>query len=251
MLTKFSPSTKSPDADLGPPAPLLGACATLKELLQAHQISLSESDLYGDALPLKDLQDGSNDFSRVIQRFVDPLCALWTRMSLDIAQKRPRGKSEEESEWDTQLFIINCTGYVKSILDPYQFAAQSVAQLEEDLETRLQSLVEALYKRLLADSGLVKAAGGDANQSQLQEALDSFEAFLSSPSLLASPRLNLLNVPARRTAVQQQALARLASDYDGMVKREKADNSSTPSTPRRSPEELRILLGISPADGTA
>jgi hypothetical protein len=242
--------TQSPDADLGPPPPLLGACATLKELLQAHQISLSESDLFGDALPLKDLKDGSTDFSRVIERFVDPLRALWTRMSLDIAQKRPRGKSEEESEWETQLFIINCTGYVKSVLDPYQFAKQSVVQLDQDLEKRLQGLIEAHYRRLLVDSGMSRAIGGEADQSQVGKALDSLEAFLSSPSLLASPRLSLLNVPARRISVQQQALARLANKYDEMVKREKEGDGSTTSPSRRSPEELRILLGISPANGT-
>jgi hypothetical protein len=230
---------------LGPPPPLLGASATLKELLHAHQISLSESDLFGDSLPLKDVKDSdgsATDFSRVIQRFVDPLSTLWIRMSLDITQKRPRGKSEEDSQWDTQLFVINCIGYVKSILEPYQFAADSLLQLNQDMQKRLQDLIEVHYKQLSLESGLGKQEINE--KPQVTQALDSFERFLSSPNLLASPRLNLLNVPARRLMVQQHALARLANDYDTLVEREKESDSSTS---RRSPEELRILLGIPPS----
>lgn len=235
---------QSPDSDLGPPAPLIGACVTLKELLHAHQISLSESDLFGDSLPLKDVTDtdgSATDFSKVIQRFIEPLSALWIRMSLDIVQKRPRGKSEEDGQWDTQLFVINCVGYVKSILESYQFAEESLSQLDQDMQKRLQDLVVAHHKRLCIESGLGKGLVEEKDE-QVTQALDSFEDFLSSPHLLASPRLNLLNVPARRLMVQQHALARLANDYDTLVLRERDSH-----TARKSPEELRILLGIPPS----
>ncbi|MCO5586516.1 hypothetical protein L7F22_040456 [Adiantum nelumboides] len=45
---------QTPESDLGPSPPLLGACATLKELLAVHQSTLSEQDLFGDTLPLRD-----------------------------------------------------------------------------------------------------------------------------------------------------------------------------------------------------
>ncbi|UZJ55326.1 hypothetical protein CBS101457_004646 [Exobasidium rhododendri] len=233
---------QSPDADLGPPPPLLGAGATLKELLTVHQTSLSESDLFGDSLPLKDLS-GSNDevatdFSRVIARFVEPIMTLCTRMSSDIVRKRPRGKTEAESEWETSVFMINCLGYLHSILDPFEFAAETSKQVEIKLEQRLESLIESHHKILLRESGLTESRV----TSDIVNSLDSFETFLSTPSLLASPRLSLLSVPTRRSAVHAKALALLASDYEALVKAEQAGDEKRKA--RRSPEEIQILLGI-------
>lgn len=189
---------------------------------------------------MKDLQEAgeSTDFFRVIQRFVDPLFKLCTRMSLDIVQKKPRSKSIEDAEWDTQVFLINCLGYVQSILESFEFAASSIVKIDQELQSRLQALVESLYRKLSIDSGLSK--GEDSKQ--IASALDSFEAYLSSPTLLASPRLSLLNFPARRSAVQQKALVLLANDYDAMVKKE--DRNKAAISSRRSPQELRLLLGI-------
>lgn len=160
-------------------------------------------------------------------------------MSLDIVQRKPRGKSIQDCEWDTQVFMINCLGYIQSILEPFEFAEKSIAKIDFELQTRSQTLIEALYKRLSTDSGLAK--GQDVNQ--IAGALDSFQSYLSSPSLLASPRLQLLNAPARRSTVQQKALVLLANDYDAFVKKEQKDSNAA-STTRRSPEELRVLLGI-------
>lgn len=237
-LSRFQ---QSPESDLAPPPPLLGTCATLKELLNVHQTSLSESDLFGDLLPLKDLDssDESTDFSRVIQRLVTPMLALCSRMSNDIVQKRPRGKKEHEAEWEKEVFMINCLGYVQSILEPYEFAARSVRQVEADLETRIAILIDAHYKSLSQESGISRVGETAAEVGKMFEA---FEAFLSSPLLLGPPRLGLLSAPARRSAVHANALARVADDYEALVKREQ--NSSKALVARKSPQEIRILLGL-------
>lgn len=248
-----------PDEDLAPPAPVLGATATLKELLTVHQVSLSEADLFGDALPLKDLpSEEMRDFGSVIARLTEPILSLCTRMADSLLASKARSEPEEEAQWERDIFLINCLNYVKGVLELHHFAARSIGRVEEDLEQHIEELTKRHYVQLCAESGLDPVCRamteGEQDGAQLakagvmQRSLSDFESFLGSPTLISSPHLDLLNSPTTRAAVHSRALELVARDYERVVARYKADvrtkGAPESEVPLRDAAQIRLLLGI-------
>lgn len=136
--------TGLPDDDLSAPPPVLGATATLKELLAVHQASLSEAELYGDTLPLKDLAEHeARDFASVIQRLVEPIHAMCKRMAQAHVERRARSKTEADARWESEIFLANCLSCVKGVAEPFTFMRRTVAQLDREVEEHLDALTLA------------------------------------------------------------------------------------------------------------
>lgn len=76
--------------------------------MKVHQTSLSEADLFGEALPLKDLSQGeAHDFGNIIQHLIQPILSLCERMGDAHISKRSR-KKELDLKWEREIFHINC-----------------------------------------------------------------------------------------------------------------------------------------------
>lgn len=243
-----------PEADLSPPAPVLGASATLKELLSAHQASLSEADMFGDALPLKDLPpDESRDFGLVLSRLIEPIMDVCARMG-DALLNASRGRGnevEEKAQWKRDIFLINCLNYVKSVIEFHHFAARSVGRIEEDLDQHVEELIKRHYTQLSIESGLdsIGRAVEDEGQKKVEvdsdlikRSLDKFEEFLGSPTLISSTHLDLLDAPTTRTIVHSRALELVARDYERIE--EYLKPLTNESINLRHASQVRLLFGV-------
>jgi hypothetical protein len=242
--------------DLSVPAPVLGATATLKELLAAHQASLSEADLFGDALPLKDLKaDELRDFSAIVERLATPILLLSRRLADTFTTDRTKGKADEKAQWRKSIFSLNCLAHLKAVLEPYHFTAKSMAIIDESLDQAFEDLVNMHHKNLCSESGLDEfniilersSPLVDSDAGQILAALTDFESFLGSPSLISSPDLNLLNSPTLRANVHSKALELVARDYERMTGALQGSNTTMKGledVPIRDPIQIRLLLGI-------
>ena len=72
-----------------------------------------------------------NDFSRLLEKAVDPAVEMCER----VADLRKGSTS-----WDRDIFLINCLGYLEHTLEVYPFTKERV----EMLETRIQQHVESM-----------------------------------------------------------------------------------------------------------
>lgn len=139
--------------DLSPPPPLLGSSSTLKELLTLHQAAVADDEdlaiskasnsnpLPSDpsqAPPTSASASNSNElfvfkFETVLEKLVEPMLSMCLRIAqdqIDLDERRNgRYKKDskvyqemtDKSKWESQVFLINCEGYVKVSLSIWLF----------------------------------------------------------------------------------------------------------------------------------
>lgn len=268
---------QTPESDLGPSPPLLGACATLKELLAVHQSTLSEQDLFGDTLPLGD-DDGNDaagkeagnvasDIGPVLARLVDAMLELCVRCAdtlLPASSRRkqsngaakelldPNASVDEDSmsHWNRSIYLLNCLMHMRTaVVEPYESTLRSTkVKVDRELTRLLADLTGRHHRHLARQSGLSVLVmqpakrGEEKEWKRMQSALETF--LNSGAALLASPELRLLQSPSARSAVHGNALKHLADDYKTLVETDSAPSSTTQELNLRTVEEVRVLLGV-------
>ncbi|KDQ13474.1 hypothetical protein BOTBODRAFT_111408 [Botryobasidium botryosum FD-172 SS1] len=231
-----------PEADLSPPLALRDTSQVLRDIMSVYDSSLLEA-------PAQDQMQ-----AQILDAIVDPALEMCKRM---FAMRR------DGTKWDRAVFLINCTVFLQTVLQPYEFTKTHVASLEEEVNESVQILVDEHYALLLQESGLApiiesintKPADrplshiASADSSSVTSALSNFDAFLSTLDVISSPRLTLLSVPRLVTKVHRAALARIGRAYGTVCEAvKKAENryefASTLLGSRRPFGQMSVLWQV-------
>ncbi|KAE8271683.1 hypothetical protein A4X09_0g624 [Tilletia walkeri] len=240
-----------PESDLSPPAPLLGACSTLKELLTLHLSASEEDALYQPSPKLAPStanrsiaeEPALSDFCHIVKKLVDPILKMCDQMAeslrINIARRsvgsvsrlgvsfsgrgaaasKPKADSESGEEWEVVVFLANCWSYVLLTLEPYDFVQVKVQELNERIEEKAEVLTKLYYRYLLSQSGLAPLTAGDGEKvlspAEVDKHLSNLDKFLASPSaiLISHSSLSKLQPAYLRNGINGRALALLADAY--------------------------------------
>lgn len=253
--SRLTRAVEAPQQDLAPPASLLGAIATLKELLSAHAASRAEAS----AVAHSQNSQGSSKTSD--EAFNDAVTQLITAMlevigkteQMTAAGGRNVQRNPSQAPAHAAVFRLNCIERILDSLASYDFAASIAEPLRERQEQTKTQLIEADHQELRSQSGLLPLAidvRGDTSISPeaIQQGLQTFhDSFLTSAAdselILDSRLLSRLSSPRTREALHQSALDLLATDYEGLLARRTEQGGD--STKWRSAAEVRMLLGLS------
>ncbi|KAJ9125577.1 hypothetical protein QFC22_000539 [Naganishia vaughanmartiniae] len=230
-----------PEPDLAPPMALHDSSATLHEIMSVYDTSLVDEG------------DREADFAQILQAAVDPLVKMCQHM-VDIW---PKG-----TEWEKNIFMINCSLYLQHVLEPYAFTSQRVAELQEQIDSRITALKQEHYRLLSEQSGLnliVAAMDGredpetplsrlaGAEPKAISQAMKSFESFLASLDIMTSSSLARLTSARIASDIHRFALDKIAKDYERTYSAVlKKDNKyEFPSTLlSRDPQDVYMLMGL-------
>ncbi|PWN39100.1 oligomeric complex COG6 [Ceraceosorus guamensis] len=263
-----------PQADLRAPPPLLGASSTLKELLAVHHSSISEQDQFGNALPLMgqsraptgpsqpDEAREADPMERVLSKLVDPMLEMCARMA-EVHIKKVSRKSESLANWEAAIFLCNCFAHVKTILEPYAFAAMATDKILSCIRDQIKDLITAHHGQLKKESGLeplltaiearptgaTLASQTASSPAAVRSCLSTFDVFLNSSSLVDPAPLKPISDPSIRSQIQSGALHLLARDYEIIVAELRKEDGAPASDAnsallQRSPMDVRLLLGL-------
>lgn len=116
-----SSDNQPPDANLTPPLALRDACQILREIIQVYDSSLV------------DPADRSNStaFSELLGKAVDPAVEMCEQMA-DLRKG--------VTDWDKDIFLINCLGYLQQTLTNVPFTAERVTDLERKIQLHVESM---------------------------------------------------------------------------------------------------------------
>lgn len=76
-------------------------------------------------------RDSSASFALLLEKAVDPAVEMCERM----AELR-----KGATDWDKDIFLINCLGYLQQTLVSVPFTQERVADLEEKIEKHVESM---------------------------------------------------------------------------------------------------------------
>ncbi|KAJ9109232.1 hypothetical protein QFC21_000561 [Naganishia friedmannii] len=230
-----------PEPDLAPPMALRDSSATLHEIMSVYDTSLVDEG------------DREADFAQILRAAVDPLVKMCQHM-VDIW---PKG-----TEWEKNIFMINCSLYLQHVLEPYAFTSQRGAELQEQIDSRISTLKQEHYRLLSEQSGLklIVAAMNDkddpetplsrlpgAEPKAISQAMKSFEAFLTSLDIMTSSSLARLSSARIASDIHRFALDQIGKDYERTYSAvlNKDNKYEFPSTLlSRDPEDVYMLMGL-------
>lgn len=249
-----------PDADLRPPASLLGAIGTLKELLSSHassnmEASTSPSSTADNGAAADDGLNVATDrllkcMTDLVDKTADRLQACGGR---DIGGSKAKAKgtqSVNRTDRNAAVFRLNCLERILDATAAYDIAAESLARVRQDVRDTKDQLVEVEHDELLSQSGLkglmAAASAGPAPTTEVvEQARSQFDAtFLqtSSAIVVSSPLLSRLVSSKARAEIHQQALEAFARDYDKVYSQ--VAHGHKGGSGWRTPAEMRLLLGV-------
>jgi hypothetical protein len=136
LHVRFSPQYQShtdvqpPDASLTPPLALRDACQILREIIQVYDSSLVDQADRSD----------SATFSQLLGKAVDPSVEMCERMA-DLRKGA--------TNWDKDIFLINCLGYLQTTLTSVPFTAERVEDLEKKIQLHVESMTYEHVSRSL------------------------------------------------------------------------------------------------------
>lgn len=144
-----------PDSTLTPPLALRDTCQILREILGVYDASLVDE------------ADRESDFAKVLDRAVDPVVEMCERMaemravpssgggSSGSAAVPPAGSAGSTAEWEKDIFMVNCLGYLvvsplpprrcalltpQHTLENWPFTTAKVERLEKMIQRHLESM---------------------------------------------------------------------------------------------------------------
>ncbi|KAF8340617.1 oligomeric complex COG6-domain-containing protein [Cantharellus anzutake] len=211
-----------PNSDLLPPLPLRDFAQVLREIMTIYSSSLLEDDLPNSKREQDKLREG---FERMLDAAIDPCLEMCKRMS-----ELKKGATV----WEKETFLINCSTFLESLFQPFDFARGRVAKLDGLINGHVEHLVQEHFTTLLRESGLAPISETlatkptetplslmpTASSTALTSALAHFDKFLSSPTLLTSshsPNLSLISSPRLSSLIHRQTLERLGEAYHAIV----------------------------------
>lgn len=118
---EHSIDAQPPDANLTPPLALRDACQILREIIQVYDSSLVDPADRSD----------SEAFSQLLGKAVDPSVEMCERMA-DLRKGA--------TDWDKDIFLINCLGYLQTALTSVPFTAGRVIELEKKIQLHVESM---------------------------------------------------------------------------------------------------------------
>ncbi|RSH94849.1 Golgi transport complex subunit 6 [Saitozyma podzolica] len=228
-----------PDATLTPPLALRDTCQILREIIAVYDSSLVDES------------ERETDFAKLLEKAVDPAVEMCNKMA----------EMRKGSEWERDIFLINCLGYLEHTLEAYPFTAPRVDLLEEQIQRHVESMTYEHHGKLLEQCGLapimktIRTRPADTPLSRLPAtspkpltlALTTFSTFLTSIDVLSSPRLALLSSPALAEKIHRTALARISQAYGEVCERvldKKEGYEFAETLLRRGREEVAVALGV-------
>ena len=110
-----------PDATLTPPLALRDACQILREIIQVYDTSLVD--------PAD--RSTSSTFAVLLGKAIDPSVEMCERM----AELR-----KGATNWDKDIFLINCLGYLQQTLNNVPFTTERTSELEKKIQTHVESM---------------------------------------------------------------------------------------------------------------
>lgn len=120
-----------PDATLTPPLALRDACQILREIIQVYDTSLVD--------PAD--RSNSSTFAVLLGKAIDPSVEMCERM----AELR-----KGATDWDKDIFLINCLGYLQQTLTNVPFTTERAADLDKKIQRHVESMT---YEHVSGDDG--------------------------------------------------------------------------------------------------
>ncbi|WVQ77320.1 hypothetical protein IAR50_007004 [Cryptococcus sp. DSM 104548] len=246
----------APDNTLSPPPSLREAVLVLRELLTVHSSSLLD--------PADQAEVEQDEVDKLLTKAVGPCVEMCERMaemrkSTVGAGKRGRG----EGEWERDVFMVNCLGYLEHTLEQFDFTGKMLDGLDDKIRGHVEGMAFEHHGRLLEQCGLagvmkaIRTRPADTPLSRLPptspksltSSLSTFSTWLStiSPSPSSSPRLSLLSSPRLAEEIHRKALRKIYEAYGEVcdVVLDKGEGYEFGETMlRRGREEVGVALGI-------
>ncbi|WRT63924.1 uncharacterized protein IL334_000851 [Kwoniella shivajii] len=234
-----------PDATLSPPLALRDFSLILRELLSVYSTSLVDpSERESDA-----------DLAKLLDKSVDPCVEMCERMA------EMRKSAGGGGEWEKDLFMVNCLGYLEHTLEVYDFTIRTVSMLEERIKRHVESMTFEHHGKLLEQCGLapimrtIRTRPADTPLSRLPNtspksltsALSTFSNWLTTIDPSSSPRLALLTSSKLADIIHRKALKKIYEAYGEVtqvVLDQKEGFEFGETMLRRGKEEVGVALGV-------
>ncbi|WWC58354.1 uncharacterized protein I303_100894 [Kwoniella dejecticola CBS 10117] len=237
-----------PDATLSPPLALRDFCLILRELLSVYSSSLVDPSE----------RESDSDLAELLDKSVDPCVEMCERM----AEMR---KSSVGGDWEKDLFMVNCLGYLQHTLQVYDFTTRRVVLLEENVRGHVESMTFEHHGRLLEQCGLapvmrtIRTRPAETPLSRLPTtspksltaALSTFSNWLTTIDPSNSPRLALLSSARLADIIHRKALRKIYEAYGEVCARvldPKEGYEFGETMLRRGREEVGVALGVGEID---
>ncbi|WWC66611.1 uncharacterized protein I206_100514 [Kwoniella pini CBS 10737] len=237
-----------PDATLSPPLALRDFCLILRELLSVYSTSLVDPSE----------READSDLAKLLDKSVDPCIEMCERM----AEMR---RSSVGGEWEKDLFMVNCLGYLQHTLEIYDFTSRHVVMLEGKVRDHVESMTYEHHGKLLEQCGLspimrtIRTRPADTplsrlpttNPKSLTAALATFSNWLITIDPSNSPRLALLSSARLADIIHRKALKKIYEAYGEVCERvldPKEGYEFGETMLRRGREEVGVALGVGEMD---
>ncbi|KAF8132974.1 oligomeric complex COG6-domain-containing protein [Boletus edulis] len=181
------------DPSVSPPHSIIDHAQRLREMMQVYDSSLlSEGS--------SDPSEASVGFRSILDVMVDPTVTVCAAAAEEKARLRPR--------WDRAVFVLNCLGY-----------------LEYERTLKDASLGDATHTLKTRDPATPLLHLPATEPDALAHALSQFSRWLSTPDVIASPRLFPLSSALLPGQVHRGALRRLVHAYGALCDAVRAESA--------------------------
>ncbi|WVW82047.1 hypothetical protein I302_104052 [Kwoniella bestiolae CBS 10118] len=242
-----------PDATLSPPLALRDFCLILRELLAVYSTSLVDPSE----------RESDSDLAKLLDKSIDPCVEMCERMAE--MRRSTVGGGSAGGDWEKDLFMVNCLGYLQHTLEVYDFTSRLVAMLEENIRGHVESMTFEHHGKLLEQCGLspimraIRTRPADTPLSRLPTtspksltaALSTFSTWLTTIDPSNSPRLALLSSARLAEIIHRKALRKINEAYGEVTERvldPKEAYEFGETMLRRGREEVAIALGVGEED---
>ncbi|KAK8861721.1 hypothetical protein IAR55_002544 [Kwoniella newhampshirensis] len=236
-----------PDATLTPPLALRDAAQILRELLAVYSTSLVD--------PAE--RESDADLAKLLEKAVNPCVEMCERMA---EMRKGTG-----GEWDRDVFMVNCLGYLEHTLEVYDFTSKTLDLIDEQINRHVESMTFEHHGKLLEQCGLaavmktIRTRPADTPLSRLPpttpksltSSLQQFSLWLSTIDPSTSPRLALLTSPRLAEEIHRKALRKIYEAYGEVCDRvldPKEGYEFGETMLRRGREEVGVALGVGEED---
>ncbi|WWD09169.1 hypothetical protein V865_007291 [Kwoniella europaea PYCC6329] len=242
-----------PDATLSPPLALRDFCLILRELLSVYSTSLVDPSE----------RESDSDLAKLLDKSIDPCVEMCERMAE--MRRSTVGGGAAGGDWEKDLFMVNCLGYLQHTLEVYDFTSRRMAMLEENIRGHVESMTFEHHGKLLEQCGLapvmrtIRTRPADTPLSRLPTtspkslttALSTFSNWLTTIDPSNSPRLALLSSARLADIIHRKALRKIYEAYGEVTERvldPKEAYEFGETMLRRGREEVAIALGVNEDD---
>ncbi|WWC86032.1 uncharacterized protein L201_000903 [Kwoniella dendrophila CBS 6074] len=240
-----------PDATLSPPLALRDFSLILRELLSVYSTSLVDPSE----------RESDEDLAKLLDKSIDPCVEMCERM----AEMR-KSTVTAGGDWEKDLFMVNCLGYLQHTLEVYDFTSRRVAMLEEKIKDHVESMTFEHHGKLLEQCGLapimrtIRTRPADTPLSRLPTtspknitlALTTFSNWLITIDPSNSNRLSLLTSPKLAELIHRKALKKIndaySEVYDSILDSKKGGYEFGETMLRRDKDEVGVALGVNDDD---